>query len=60
MYAGVQPEGPYVLSISPVDVVKLLVQPVIGSGRNITFDNWFCDYNLVSDLKNLSFLHSAQ
>jgi hypothetical protein len=51
IYVGTQPEGPFVLSNKPVDVVKRLVHPIKGSGRNITFDNWFCNYNLVSDLK---------
>lgn len=50
LYVGMQPEGPYRQSNSPFDVVKRLVDPVKGSKRNITFDNWFTSYPLMIEL----------
>lgn len=51
VYAGLQPEGPFRISNKPPDVVKRMVQPLRGSGRNITADNWFTDLELVDWLK---------
>ncbi|XP_045481006.1 piggyBac transposable element-derived protein 4-like [Harmonia axyridis] len=51
IYAGTQPEGPFRVSNKPVDVVKRLAAPLFGSGRNITADNWFTDFNLIHELK---------
>lgn len=50
IYAGKQPEGPFSLSNKPFDVVNRLVQPISKTGRNVTFDNWFTSYELVSHL----------
>lgn len=47
IYAGKQQQD---LSNKPVDVVKRLATPIYGSGRNITMDNWFTDFNLLKDL----------
>lgn len=52
IYAGRQPEGPYCVSNKPSDVVKRLAEPLYGTGRNITADNWFTDIDLVNFLKN--------
>lgn len=51
VYTGTQTEGPYKVSNKLSDVVKRLAQPLFGSGRNITADNWFTDFNLIHDLK---------
>lgn len=51
IYAGKQPEGPFFVSNKPSDVVKRMVEPIYGSGRNITADNWFSDMDLVDYLK---------
>ena len=50
IYAGKQPEGPYTLSNSPVDVVKRLIQPISHRGRNVTFDNWFTSVTLAEEI----------
>ncbi|XP_026469438.1 piggyBac transposable element-derived protein 4-like [Ctenocephalides felis] len=50
IYSGKQPSGPYSLSNKPFDVVNRVVLPVSKSHRNITFDNWFTSYELVSHL----------
>ncbi|CAH2006447.1 unnamed protein product [Acanthoscelides obtectus] len=49
-YLGAQPEGPYKLSNSPNDLVLRLVQPVEGTNRNITGDNWFTSVPLAIKL----------
>lgn len=46
VYVGKQPDGPFKVSNSPGDVVERLCEPVWGSGRNITIDNWFTSYEL--------------
>ncbi|XP_045482051.1 uncharacterized protein LOC123686113 [Harmonia axyridis] len=51
IYAGTQPEGPFHVSNKHVDVVKRIAAPLFGSGRNITADNWFTDFNLIHELK---------
>lgn len=51
VYAGTQPEGPFRVSNKPPDVVKRMVQPLLGSGRNIMADKWFTDFALVDGLK---------
>lgn len=50
VYAGKQPEGPFRLSNSPIDVVERLIQPISGSNRNVTFDNWYTSYELMIKL----------
>src|SRR5215469_12461049 len=49
-YVGKQPEGPYQLCISPVDVVERMISPISGSGRNVTVDNWFTSIPLAMKL----------
>lgn len=50
VYVGTQPEGPYKCKNSGEDVVLRLVQPVEGTNRNITADNWFTSL-LIKHLK---------
>ncbi|CAB3223383.1 unnamed protein product [Arctia plantaginis] len=47
---GKQPDGPYIVSNKPFDVVNRLVLPISKTGRNVTFDNWFTSYELISHL----------
>ncbi|XP_008181635.1 piggyBac transposable element-derived protein 4-like [Acyrthosiphon pisum] len=50
VYAGKQPPGYFDISNKPEDVVKRLCEPVFGTNRNITFDNWFTSNNLVQTM----------
>lgn len=50
IYAGKQPDGPYQISNSPIDVVKRLVDPIKGSNRNVVMDNWFMSIPLATEL----------
>lgn len=50
IYAGTQPDGVYQVSNSAQDVVKRMVQPITGTNRNITIDNWFTSIPLALDL----------
>lgn len=50
VYVGIQPEGPYRLSNKPDDLVIRLIQPISGTRRNITFDNWFTSFPLMKNL----------
>jgi hypothetical protein len=55
LYVGKQPEGEFATSNSPTDVVKRLVEPIRGTNRNITCDNWYTSVPLAQDLfKNYS------
>ncbi|CAB3222542.1 unnamed protein product [Arctia plantaginis] len=50
LYAGKQPEGPYQLSNAAADVVKRLITPISGTGRNLTIDNWYTSVPVVNVL----------
>lgn len=50
VYAGSQPEGPFKIDNSAKSVVHRMVQPISGSGRNVTVDNWFCSVPLCAEL----------
>ncbi|GBP30941.1 PiggyBac transposable element-derived protein 4 [Eumeta japonica] len=50
VYSGKQPAGPYQVSNSPNDIVKRLVEPIKGSNRNVTTDNWYTSVKLATDL----------
>ncbi|XP_046406812.1 piggyBac transposable element-derived protein 3-like [Ischnura elegans] len=50
IYAGRQPEGPFFVDNCPKEVVKRMVSPIIGSGRNITVDNWFASTPLAEEM----------
>lgn len=42
VYAGAQPRGPFSVDNFGLAVVTRIVQPVSGTGRNITTtDNWY-------------------
>jgi hypothetical protein len=51
IYVGKQPDGPYQVSNKLADVIKRLVEPINGTGRNILADNWFTDVNVVFELR---------
>ncbi|UYV65113.1 hypothetical protein LAZ67_3003153 [Cordylochernes scorpioides] len=50
IYSGKNPEGSYNVSNSPSDVVERLREPIKGTGRNVTMDNWFTSYSLALKL----------
>jgi hypothetical protein len=41
IYSGKQELGPYSVSNKPEDIVKRLICDIVGTNRNITFDNWY-------------------
>lgn len=49
-YVGTQPPGPYNQSNAAKDIVIRMVEPVQNTNRNITADNWFTSFPLVSEL----------
>lgn len=49
-YLGKQPPGAHQISQTPADVVKRLITPISGSGRNVTHDNWFTSVSLAHEL----------
>lgn len=50
VYVGTQPDGPYKVTNSSKDLVLRLVEPVAGSNRNITANNWFASLDLAVTL----------
>lgn len=50
VYCGKQPNGPFEVSNAGKDVVLRIAQPILGTGRNITGDNWFSSLPLVNEL----------
>lgn len=50
IYCGKQPDGPYNVSNSPLDLVQRMITPVSGSNRNLMIDNWFSSYDLALNL----------
>lgn len=50
VYVGTQPEGPYKLSTSSEEVTIRLVEPIAGTNRNLTCDNWFTSVPLAERL----------
>lgn len=50
VYVGKQPDGPYECSNSPTAVVQRLCQPIKGTSRNVTVDNWFTSMDLLTSL----------
>lgn len=50
VYVGKQPDGPYKVDNGPTSVVQRLIQPISGTGRNVTCDNWFTSIPLAIDL----------
>ena len=50
VYAAKQPDGPFKVDNSSFAVVTRLISEISGSGRNVTFDNWYTSYPLVVSL----------
>lgn len=50
VYLEKQPDGPYALGNSACDVVLRLIEPISGTGRNITTDNFFSSVPLCQEL----------
>lgn len=50
VYVGVQPAGQYVVDNSTMAVTKRMIQPISGTGRNVTMDNWYTSVPLAEDL----------
>ncbi|XP_023228246.1 uncharacterized protein LOC111628649 [Centruroides sculpturatus] len=50
VYLGKQPDGPFSIDQTPSAIVKRLIQPISGSGRNVTYDNWFTSVPLSREL----------
>lgn len=50
-YVGTQPNGPYRQENTAEKITLRMIQPVEGSNRNITGDNWFTSLSLVKYLK---------
>ena len=50
VYVGKQPEGPFQLSNKPHDITLRMVSPIVGTGKNLTTDNWYTSVPLAEDL----------
>ncbi|KAE9542998.1 hypothetical protein AGLY_002909 [Aphis glycines] len=50
VYCAKQPVGSYNISNSPSDVVMRLMNPILGSGRNLTTDIWYTSIPLAENL----------
>ena len=50
VYAGKQPDGPFKVDNLSFAVVTRLISKISGTGRNVTFDNWYTSYPLVISL----------
>lgn len=50
IYCGKQPSGPFCVSNSPTNIVKRLTEPIKGSNRNLTTDNWYTSLPLATYL----------
>ncbi|XP_047098395.1 piggyBac transposable element-derived protein 4-like [Schistocerca piceifrons] len=50
VYCGRQNPGPYVASNQPMDIVKRLVEPIKGTHRNVTTDNYYSSYPVAQHL----------
>jgi hypothetical protein len=51
VYVGKQPDGPYALENSAYSIVQRLCEPISGTGRNVTTDNWFTSTDLAEALR---------
>nr|CAI5826520.1 unnamed protein product [Callosobruchus analis] len=50
VYCGKQPPGAYYVEYTAKDIALRLVEPIEGTGRNVTGDNWFSSVPLVRTL----------
>lgn len=50
IYAGVQPDGPYQVPNDTLSLVKRMIEPISGTARNVTMDNWFTSIPLAKIL----------
>lgn len=50
-YIGKEPNGPFRRSNKTSDLVLRLVQPISGTNRNITCDNWFTSVPLAIKIR---------
>lgn len=50
VYVGKQPEGPMFIDTSTNALVKRLIEPISGTNRNVTMDNWFTSVSLAREL----------
>uniref|UniRef100_A0A1B6LVC4 PiggyBac transposable element-derived protein domain-containing protein n=1 Tax=Graphocephala atropunctata TaxID=36148 RepID=A0A1B6LVC4_9HEMI len=50
VYLGKQVDGPFVEGNSAKEVVCRLIEPITGTGRNVTVDNFFCSVPLCNEL----------
>lgn len=52
VYVGSQPDGPYKLPQSAEEVTVRMIEPIAGTNRNLTSDNWFTSVSLAERLLN--------
>lgn len=50
VFCGHQPDGPFSLDNRPNAVVKRLTTLILGSGYNVTMDNWFASIPVVNEI----------
>lgn len=50
IYAGKQPEGPFQIKNDAASVVMRLIEPISGTGRNVTTGNYFTSVPLANSL----------
>lgn len=63
VYVGKQPPGPWEVNNSAEAVVERMCEPIRGTGRNVTTDNWFTSFKLIEKLKknfNLTLLGTVR
>ena len=48
--SGKQPDGPYSTYTAAKDVAMRMVQPIEGTNRNVTGDNWFTSIPMTEEL----------
>ncbi|XP_046659127.1 piggyBac transposable element-derived protein 4-like [Homalodisca vitripennis] len=51
VYVRKQPNGPFNISNSTQDLVLRLVEPISGTNRNVTLDNWFTSVPIAMKLR---------